>query len=127
MSLQDLIDEAKELAESLCEDTCSIIDVEAVTDEFGGQTPSTVTVASEIPCLVEAQRDMPGTVIAGAVGSITRTTIFLKSTAETQLITPDYEIVVDARGDKPERTYVDPRILDNSYEVLLTISAKLRQ
>ena len=126
MSLQALVNQARDLAVTLCEDTCSIFDIQSVPDGFGGTTLTRVTIASDIPCLVEAQRDMPVAVIAGTAEAVTRGTLYMESTDETQAITPDYEITVDARGDKPARTFIDPRILDNSYEVLLTVSAKLK-
>lgn len=126
MSLQTLIDDVRGLAEGFLEDSCSIVDIQSAPDGYGGTTRSSVTIASDVPCLLESGGDLGVAVLAGTIVSASRATIFMQVTAETQSITPDMEIVVAARGDKPAMTFEDPRRLDESYAALLAVSAKIR-
>lgn len=123
-----LVEGAIERAVPFFLDTCNVVNLMSVPDGFGGQTKSRVTVASNVPCLWEASRDLPVTINAGAATSITRHQIIMQvDDADVRTIGPDYEIVVAARDDTPELTFYDPRVLGGTMESLLTVSAKLRQ
>jgi len=125
MTLQVLVDQAKGLAASLCEDRCSIVDVSAVNDGYGGQTLLRTTILSDIPCMYEAGGDQ-AVEVAGTVITTTLHRIFMVLSTGTLAIKPDYEIVVAARGDKAALTFENPHLLADSYETLLTVSAKLK-
>lgn len=125
MSLTDLIEQAKTLAESLCEDTCSIVEVSSANDGYGGQTETRATLVSDVPCIYEAVNDQ----VLDASGqriSIISHKLYLMTDSDTQAIKPHYEIVVDAKGDKDELTFENPQRMSESYEALLTVGAKLR-
>jgi hypothetical protein len=125
MSLTDLIEQAKTLAESLCEDTCSIVDVGSTNDGYGGQTESRTTVASDIPCIFEAVNDQ-AVDAAGQRISIISHKIYMQTNATPSEIKPDYEIVIDETDNHPEMTFVNPQRMPESYEALATVAAKLR-
>jgi hypothetical protein len=125
MSLTDLIEQAKTLAESLCEDTCSVVDVSSTNDGYGGQTESRTTVASDIPCIFEAVNDQ-AVDAAGQRISIISHKIYMQTNATPSEIKPDYEIVVDETDNHPEMTFVNPQRMPESYEALATVAAKLR-
>lgn len=125
MSLTDQINQAKALAESLCEDTCSIVDVSSVNDGYGGQTESRTAVASDIPCIFEAVSDQ-AVDAAGRRMTIISHKIYMQTEATPSEISPDYEIVVDATDNHAEMTFVNPQRLPESYEALATVTAKLR-
>jgi len=124
-----LLTAAKALVGDFLPDTCTVKAITAGSvDGFGGEADTLTTVASGIKCLYEPIRDQPLTVLAGAAMGITRHKLFLKlDDVDLQGIGPSYQIVVDARGNKGALTFEDPRRLDESNEVVLTVSAKLKQ
>lgn len=125
MSLIDQINQAKALAESLCEDTCSVIDVGSTNDGYGGQTESRSTIASDIPCLFESVNEQ-AIDAAGQRITIISHKIYMQTNATPSEIKPDYEIVIDETDNHPELTFVNPQRLTESYEALATVAAKLR-
>jgi hypothetical protein len=126
MSLQAQVVAARATAEGLCEDLCTIVDISSTPDGFGGHSQTRTNVATNIPCVIESRAMVEAAVVAGTIASLQRTKIYMKVTTITQAIRPDYEIVVAARDGKAALTFEDPRRLDQSYEVLVTVSAKLR-
>ena len=110
-------------------DTCTVKSVAVGSpDGFGGTTFTNPTVASNIPCLYEPMRPMTLVSTGGAVSGATRHRIFLlMDDVDLQAIGPFYQIVVAARGDKGALTFEDCQRLDESNEVLLTVSAVLKQ
>jgi hypothetical protein len=114
---------------SLCRDTCTVkAPVAGSPDGFGGESDTLSTVASNIKCIVQPERDLPLMTQGGAVMGALRTKLFLELTdVDLQSIGPGWQIVVAARGNKGALTFEDPRRLDASVEVALTVSAKLKQ
>jgi hypothetical protein len=126
MTLQAQVEAAREAAEGLCEDLCTIVDISSTPDGFGGHAQTRTNLATGVPCIIESRAMMEAAVSAGTIASLVRTKIYMQVTSITQAIRPDYEIVVAARDGKAALTFEDPRRLDQSYEVLVTVSAKLR-
>jgi hypothetical protein len=124
-----LIATAKALVSDFLPDLCTVKQITAgAADGFGGEADTLTTVASSIKCLYEPIRDIPLMTQGGAVTGVSRFKVFLELTdVDLQNIAPGWQIVVAARGDKPQLTFEDPRRMDESNEVLLTVSAKLRQ
>lgn len=110
-------------------DTCTVKSVSAGSpDGFGGEAVTYPTVATGIPCLYEPMNDLALMSTGGAVSGATRHKIFLlMDDVDLQSIGPFYQIVVDARGNKGAMTFQDCRRLDESNEILLTVSAVLKQ
>jgi len=129
MTPAQLIASARELVGDFLPDTCTVKSKSAGSnDGYGGEAEDFDDVATDVPCLYESQSDSTLVVIGGSQSGVTRHKLFLKlDEAVVHDIGPGWEIVVDARDDKPALTFEDPRRLDESNEVLLTISAKLRQ
>jgi hypothetical protein len=125
----DLVATARVLVDDYLPDTCTISGIASGgPDGFGGETDTHPEMITGVKCLYEPERDQPLREIGGATMGVIRHRIFLKlEDAALQAIGPNYQIVIDARGDKPAMTFEDPRRLDESNEVLLAISAKLKQ
>ena len=121
--------EARSMVSGALLDRCTVKGVAAGSpDGFGGTAFTTPTVASAIPCLYEPIRPQPLTATGGAVSGATRHRIYLLiGDVDLQSIGPFYQIVVAARGDKGVLTFEDCQRLDESNEVLLTVSAMLKQ
>ena len=127
MTLQAQVLAARPAAEDLCEDSCTIVDISSTPDGYGGHTQTRTNLATAIPCLIQSRSEVEAAVTAGTIASLIETKIFMKVTAVTQAITPDMEIIVAARDGKAALTFEDPRRMDQSYELLVIVSAKLRQ
>lgn len=127
MTIQAQVLAARSAAEDLCEDSCTIVDISSTPDGYGGHTQTRTNLATAIPCLIESRSEVEAAVVAGTIESLIRTKIYMKVTGVTQAITPDMEIVIAARDGKAQLTFEDPRRMDQSYEILVTVSAKLRQ
>ena len=125
MTLLEQINQAKTLAESLCEDRCSVVDVSSTNDGYGGQTETRTTIASDIPCIFEAVSDQ-AVDAAGRRITIISHKIYMQTESTPSDISPDYEIVVAANDNHGEMTFLNPQRLPESYEALATVTAKLK-
>lgn len=118
-----LIAEAKTLVETYLPDTCSIYEPAEVDIPGGGFESSDGTaIESGIKCLLEAESDSDA-IVAGASRGVVIQKLFLEVTDNTKLIKPSQVIVVDAREGKPQMRFLQPKRLDESFEVLITIGA----
>lgn len=123
MTPATLLAQAKTLVETYLPDTCSIYEP-AETDIPGGGFESSdgVAIESGIRCLLEAESDSDA-VVAGASRGVVIQKLFLEVTDSTKLIKPSQVIVVDAREGKPSRRFEQPKLLDESFEALITVGA----
>ena len=129
MDIATLLAAARAAIPSLFLDICSVkAPTAGSVDGFGAEADTLTTVATGIRCHYEAIRDNPLTVNGGAAMGTSRFNVFLELTdVDLQSIGPGYQIVIAPRGDKGTLTFEDPRKLDESNEVALTVSAKLKQ
>ncbi len=106
---------------------CSLVTTAKSADSYGGQTKGTETIhASDLPLKFKDLKQ-PMTKIVGDKLTIVGTHILsLKADANTQVITSDYEIRVDALGNEAARVFVRPVILKGSYTHLVKIAAVLQ-
>lgn len=108
-------------------DLCSLITNVSAPDGFGGSTETPTTIASEILCFYEALSSPMEIQVAGSGLTSLTHKITMEATAITKAIQSDYQIVVEARDDKPELTFERPVTLDGSYTPLVEVAAVLAE
>jgi hypothetical protein len=110
-------------------DTCTVkAPTAGAADGFGGEADTLTTVATGVKCAFEWTRELALAVYGGAVTGTIRTEIYLElSDVDLQSIGTGWQVIINARGNKPALTFEDPRRLDESNEILLAVSAKLKQ
>lgn len=106
-------------------DLCDIVLLTSGQDDSGGHGDTTSTVASDIPCSVEALAQPVTRVVGGRVLTGLDHQITLPSNANTRAILPKHKIVVDPRGNTPALTFNDPVILEDSLGPFVVVHASL--
>lgn len=115
-----LIAQARTLAEPYLPDSCAIQQLTTVNDGAGGFSETWTTIET-VAGLVEWVNDREQ-VVGGAPRGAVMQKLRLRVTPITQAIQPSQRIVVAARYGKPELFITQPKRLDQSYEVLVSIS-----
>lgn len=101
-------------------DRCTVYNPTLISDGLSGTKLSDVAVASNVPCLYE---DSDARTRDGLHAHVTHE-LFLIASAATRAITAEYKIVVAARDDTPQITFVEPVLLEEAFGPLVHIGAK---
>lgn len=121
MISEALITQARALAADFTNESCAIQEYGTIDNGDGSFTEgwnTLETVAGLIQFVDDSEQ-----VIGGAPRGAVTHKLRLKVTAVTQAIKPSHRIVVAARGTRPALTFVQPKRMDQSYEVLVTVGA----
>lgn len=118
-----LIAQARTLAKPYLRDSCAIQSLTTVADGAGGFIEQWATIET-VNGLLEFNDDSEQVVGEAPRGAVTQK-IRLEVTTTTQAIKPSQRIIVAARDGKPELIFVQPKRMDQSYEILITIGAVL--
>lgn len=121
MTPELLVTQARTLAADFTNESCAIQELVQTDNGDGSFTEgwSTIETVAGLVQFVDDSEQVIGGAPRGAVTHKLR----LKVTAITQAITPSHRIVVAARGTRPELIFVQPKRMDQSYEVLVTVGA----
>ena len=116
-----LIAQAQIQALQFTKESCAIQQLTTVNDGQGGFSEQWNTLET-VPGLIEWVDDSEQVVGGTPRGAVTHK-LRLKVTPVTQAIVPSQRIVVAAREGKAELIFTQPKRLDQSYEVLVSIAA----
>lgn len=116
-----LIAQARIQALQFTTESCAVQELTTTNDSSGGFTESWTTLET-VPGLIEWVDDSELVVGGAPRGAVTHK-LRLKVTPVTQAIVPSQRIVVAARDGKAELVFVQPKRLDQSYEVLVSVGA----
>lgn len=131
MTPAELIESARSLIEADPDavglmDRCSLIVKTFADGGTTGDTETSGSAASDVPCLVEPA-GKHSQIVVGGEAYLASHRIYMIRGAQTLLITPKYLITVAARDDKAAMTFEKPAIMDESTDVLVAVAATLVQ
>lgn len=116
-----LIAQARVQALQFTNESCAVQEL-TTTESGDGSFEETWTTLETVPGLIEWVDDSEQVVGGAPRGAVTHK-LRLKVTAVTQAIVPSQRILVAARDGKPALTFVQPKRLDQSYEILVSVGA----
>jgi hypothetical protein len=106
---------------------CSLKTTAKSADNYGGQTTGSVTThASDLPLKFKDLKTPMTKTVGEKVTIIGTHLLSLRADADTNAITPDYEIHVEALGSEPARIFVRPVIIKGSFTHLVKVAAVLK-
>jgi len=106
-------------------DVCSVFSTAQGGDGFGGFSATPTSVASDIPCFYEPLSQSERLIAGGESTTFTHK-VTMEATPVTLAIQPSWYIVVQARGDNPEKTFENPTSLVGSFAPLMEVAAAMR-
>lgn len=113
-------------AEKFMADTCSLLWLSQVDDGRGGWTNTQLLIASNVPCsyagLSNSDKQLAGKVLTDQGHNVT-----LPCNADTQIISPNHQLLVAARGVTPSLLFKSPIVLKNSLTPFVNVAAALSE
>lgn len=115
-----LIGQARVQALAFTNESCAVQTLTSTDNGDGSFTESWATIET-VPGLVEWVDDSEQVIGGAPRGAVTHK-LRLKVTPTTRAIVPSQRIVVAAREGKAQMVFTQPKRLDQSYEVLVSVA-----
>ena len=123
--LDSAIDAVVKAALPFLPDKADLLEPTSTADGYGAQTISETELVTDIPCLWELLSPSVEMTI-GTKNVVLTHKLWLESTEKIGAIKPSYRIRIQAREAKGEIIFEQPVRLDESFNPLVAVLAKLR-